>query len=49
MARLPRVVVADVAHNVTQRGNVWKFLPATAGGAYIAVNVWSARKVWLIL
>jgi putative transposase len=29
MARLPRVVVADVAHHVTQRGNARQFLLAT--------------------
>ena len=29
MARLPRVVVADVAHHVTQRGNARQFLLAS--------------------
>ena len=29
MARLPRVVVADVAHHVTQRGNARQFLLST--------------------
>ena len=29
MARLPRVVVAGVAHHVTQRGNARQFLLAT--------------------
>jgi len=29
MARLPRVVIADVAHHVTQRGNGRQFILAT--------------------
>jgi hypothetical protein len=35
MPRVARVVIADVAHHVTQRGNGWQFILASTAGRLV--------------